>query len=297
MLFAGIAYLIRKRPFLQKIGGTIAGIVAYALLSAAGVMLSFSAAITCMPLQDALMTDLDKLLGYDWRTYGEFVKSSVFLTDLFAFSYFSIDWQPIIIVAVLAFRNKQIRILSYIVSTMLALVLTMAIFSVAPVTTAWTDGTPADISDAIRLSMNDSWVGELKRLRDGQLRTISWGIIGAVVGFPSFHCIAALVNSWHLWRDPGFRLVGLPLNVSLIASSLVLGGHYMVDLIAALFVAMASIFLAQSLVGTFLDWPRPLRRQTKAESSGAIIAVPIPTAAGGTSNRVGSGSVELTPHG
>ena len=248
LLLSGTAYLLRDQAFMGKVSWAIAGIVAYALISAAGVMLSFSAAIACLPLQDVLMRKLDGLLGYDWRAYGEFAKSSALLTSLLRFSYFSIDWQPIVVVAVLAFRSDQRRMISYIVSTIVALVFTAAIFSIAPVTTAWTYGTINDVHDAARLAMNDSWVSELERLRSGELRTISWGIIGAVVGFPSFHCIAALLNTWSLWHVRTLRLFWLPLNVALIASSLVHGGHYLVDLIAGVLIAITSIYTARAII-------------------------------------------------
>lgn len=239
------AYLLRNNVFMQKISWTIAGIVAYTLVCAGGVMLAFSAAITCWPLQDNLMIHADKLLGYDWHAYGELINSSKAIKNVFQFAYSSINWQPPIIILALSLQNKHSQIFSYLLSTMVALILTMAIFTLFPVTTAWTYGTLVDVKDAARLGMNDNWVSELEQLRHGQLRTITWGIVGAVIGFPSFHCIAAIVNTWHLWRYRGFRYFGIPLNIILIAASLIFGGHYLVDLIAGGLVAIASIAIAQ----------------------------------------------------
>lgn len=266
LFLVGFAYLLRNRPIARKFAWAISGVTGYLLVCFGGLMLSFSAAIACLPLQDAVMYDIDRALGYDWRTYGQFVKDRPLLGSLFRFAYFSIDWQPLIVVAVLAWRSADLRMTSYVISTGMGLIFTAAIFAVLPVTTAWTYGSAADVGDAARLSMVDSWAQELQRLRDGQLREISWGIKGAIIGFPSFHCIAAIINTWHLWRDPLYRLFGMPLNAALIAASLVLGGHYLIDLIAGVPVAIASLAVTQVIIRVFAKPPRctsgtrPLRR-------------------------------------
>lgn len=87
----------------------------------------------------------------------------------------------------------------------------------------------------------------LNELRSGQGRIVDWGIDPGIIGFPSFHCVAALLNGWALWKIRSLRLCGLVLNLFMIAATPIMGGHYLLDLISGAIVAVISVSLAESV--------------------------------------------------
>lgn len=66
---------------------------------------------------------------------------------------------------------------------------------------------------------------------------------GGLIALPSFHCIWAILCQYYLfhWRYLGWLI--LPLNVTIVASCVVLGWHYLID-------ALASIGLCAVLIKT-----------------------------------------------
>jgi hypothetical protein len=133
-------FLLRRFPEARGIAFALSGILQYAVLSLATAMMAFCAATLRWPLQDAMMLGIDRALGYDWQHYVRFVAVRPWLRTVYGVSYASILWQPALICFVLSLRNQERRLVVYQVATFVALVLAVAIFAIAPVTTAWVHG-------------------------------------------------------------------------------------------------------------------------------------------------------------
>jgi membrane-associated phospholipid phosphatase len=243
------AFLLRRFPNVRGIAFALSGMLQYTVLSLATAMMAFCAATLQAPLQDAAMLAVDRAIGYDWQSYVRFDAGHRWLQTIYAIGYASILWQPIVVCLTLSLRASERRLVIYQVATSVTLVAAVAIFAVAPVTTAWVHGhvVMPELREAGLPVGSHDWIDQLVELRAGGGRLVVWSMNAGIIGFPSFHCAAALLNGWALYQDRAMRPVALPLNFAMIAATPLLGGHYLVDLIAGLAIALASVILADRL--------------------------------------------------
>lgn len=89
------------------------------------------------------------------------------------------------------------------------------------------------------------------------------GLTG-ILCIPSFHVIWALLCAYSLWDVRPLRIPAAIFSALLIFSTLATGWHYLVDVIAGAFVALASIQLARAFV-RFTG--RSIRPQTMPEAA------------------------------
>ena len=71
--------------------------------------------------------------------------------------------------------------------------------------------------------------------------------LGGIITFPSFHAAAAILALWAFWGIWWLRPFALITNVSMLLATPVIGGHYFVDILAGILVAVGAIFAAKTL--------------------------------------------------
>jgi len=79
-------------------------------------------------------------------------------------------------------------------------------------------------------------------VRDGTLRAVPQ-IPTGLISFPSFHTAGALVVAWSLRRARWLRILTWPVVALLVASTVLLGAHYAVDVIAAAVLVISAIWV------------------------------------------------------
>ena len=89
--------------------------------------------------------------------------------------------------------------------------------------------------------------------------------LGGIVTFPSFHAASAVLFGWALWAVRWLRPLALLINGAMLAATPLNGGHYFIDLIAGVAIAVLAIVAARR-VGQIIA-----RRQ-----SGFGLAAPVP---------------------
>ncbi len=104
-------------------------------------------------------------------------------------------------------------------------------------------------------------VRDLAPVRDGVLRHLDLFGLAGIVTFPSFHAASALLYGWALWPVRWIRPFAVFANVAMLAATPIAGGHYFVDLLAGLAVALAAIVVARRLEGLSRNLFRPLAGQ------------------------------------
>ena len=87
-------------------------------------------------------------------------------------------------------------------------------------------------------------------MRDGSLRMLDLFQLGGVLTFPSFHAIAAVLYCWALWPVRWLRPLNLFCNGAMLVATPVGGGHYFIDVIAGVAIAMLSVYAARRIGGT-----------------------------------------------
>ena len=84
-------------------------------------------------------------------------------------------------------------------------------------------------------------------IRSGQWTVFDLSRAEGIVNFPSFHTTLAILFVYAVRRHGWALAIFVPLNAVMIASTVPVGGHYLVDLPAGAGVAAASIAATRSL--------------------------------------------------
>jgi membrane-associated phospholipid phosphatase len=198
-----------------------------------------------LPLQDANLLALDRAIGFDFRGVLNFVNDRVWLISILAAGYCSISWPICVIVAALPLASHYRRTAEFVCAFLLALIATTLITALVPAIGVYGEMglVAADFPNIVPQGYYDT-LRDAPLLRDGSLRTLDLWHLAGVVTFPSFHAAAAVLYAWAMWPMRLLRLPNLLCNGAMLAATPIGGGHYLVDVIAGVAVAAASIWIA-----------------------------------------------------
>jgi membrane-associated phospholipid phosphatase len=90
---------------------------------------------------------------------------------------------------------------------------------------------------------------DLMALRSGTFTSLQLRNLQGIIAFPSYHAALAAITLWGFWRSRTgwIRWPGAGLALATIAATPIDGGHYLVDVIAGLSIAVVSIAAARRL--------------------------------------------------
>jgi hypothetical protein len=260
---------VRRDPQVMFTLGATAQIVLITVIMAP---LTYVAAAFNLPLQDANLLAIDRMLGIDGRGYVLFVDAHPALAAASAYAYTMIRWPmfaiPVLLAAVHAYRRLE----EFTLAFALALVLTTAISALVPAIGMYQQIAldPAVLSH-IEPRAYFEGVRDLTPVRDGALRHLDLFALTGIVTFPSFHAASAVLYAWALWPVRWMRPVAVLANGAMLASCPVDGAHYFIDLIAGVAVAALAIVAARRLCSwVLLRLPAFLARA----KYGRVAAVP-----------------------
>src|SRR5262249_18176137 len=204
LVLLAAAHLLRRRgPDRPAVALVVATAQLIASFAVCGV-LSYLAFTTNRPLVDRELAALDALCGFDWPRTVAWVQAHPALDRLLGVAYFAIIPELVIIVVLLgALRPERIRAL--IATSIIALLLVIAVSAVAPAPDAyyyWRLSHP-ELIDEIP-------IGDHFALRAGVLHEIDLRHLQGLVTFPSYHVVLALL---FIWAVRGIKWL-LPLSLA-----------------------------------------------------------------------------------
>jgi membrane-associated phospholipid phosphatase len=229
--------------------------VSYSLIAAGQMILALSVMTSLtyvatsigLPLRDASLLVWDRALGFDFRSYLNFVNDHPRVLAVLAFAYKSIAWQ-IAIIFLLPLVGHYRRAAEVICAFAMALTVTTGISVLVPAIGVY--GTlELQASDFPNIQPQGYYdtLRDAPLLRAGNLHALNLFHLVGVLTFPSFHAALAILYIWAFWPLRWLRFFLIPCNVAMIASTPVGGGHYLVDVIAGILVAIAAISAARSI--------------------------------------------------
>jgi PAP2 superfamily len=217
--------------------------------------LSYIATAADFPLQDARLLAADRALGFDFPAVLHLVNDRVWLVQVLAFGYNAITWQMWLIVFGLPLAGQYRRTAEYISALILGLVVACCITMMVPAVGVYQALGPlaSDFPNINPESYYDTLL-EIPLLRAGTLRTLDlWNLLG-VVTFPSFHAATAVLYGWALWPLRRVRPFSIALNGTMLVATPICGGHYLVDVLAGVTLAIGSICAARYGTRIFKLW-------------------------------------------
>lgn len=256
----------RRDPQVMFVLGATAQMVLITMLM---TPLTYVAAAADLPLQDAHLLAIDRALGFDWAGYVTFVNAHPMLAAWLTYGYTMIRWPIFAIPVFLAAKGQFSRIEEFTFAFGTALILVTIISALVPAIGVYHQigldpGTLKNINAGAYLEQ----LRDLPPARDGSLRHLDLMNLAGIVTFPSFHAASAVLYAWALWPIRWFRPVTVLANGAMLAATPINGGHYFIDLVAGIIIAITAIAVALR-VGRLLERQRP----------GSMIAAPIAAAA------------------
>jgi PAP2 superfamily len=247
-LYAGFAHANANSPSRRdpQVMFVLAGIAQIVLITAIMTPLTYIAAAIDLPMQDSNLLAVDKMLGFDWAGYVRFINARPALAALLNCGYTMIRWPIFAIPIMLAAKGRYRRIEEFTFAFGMALVVTTIISALVPAIGVYRE-IGIDPGSLQNIDPN-AYLDQLRDLpptRDGTLRHLDLLDLGGIVTFPSFHAASGILYSWALWPVKWARPIFIPLNALLLAATPANGGHYFIDIIAGVAIAVAAIVAAR----------------------------------------------------
>ncbi len=225
---------VRHEARLGAILSSTAHVVGFAAVAAP---LSYIAATSGFPLQDAALEAWDRHLGIDWTQILTFVSEHPGTQLVLSFAYSSFALQTVTTVLVLGIAGQLARLSTFIMAFLGTTLVIIAASAVYPAAGPWLflNIQPASAHGFLPTSAT-SWP-VFFGLRDGTLHTVYGLNSEGIITFPSLHAALGVLFPAALWRVAGVRWIALGLNSLLLMATPAYGSHYVVDVISGILVA------------------------------------------------------------
>ena len=247
---ANAASATRRDPQVMFVLGATAQIVLVTVLMSP---LTYVAVAAGFPLQDANLLLVDRALGLDWAAYVVFVNDHPTLAGWLSAGYNMIRWPIFAIPVVLAAGRHYLRTEEFTFAFATALMVTTVISALVPAIGVYQQigldpATLENLSPRAYLEQ----VRDFGPVRDGVLRHLNLFGLAGIVTFPSFHAASAVLYAWAFWPVRWMRPIALLANGVMLASTPIDGGHYFIDVIAGIAIAVVAIVAARRM-GRLID--------------------------------------------
>jgi membrane-associated phospholipid phosphatase len=240
-----------RRTGYPAVAGMLEATTLMAAVSAAGAFASLILAASARPYADDWLISADAVLffGFDWRTAVSAIAGQDALLTGASYVYASLNWQPTLLVLLLFALGRSERCWTFATAWAMTLAATIAVFPFAPALGGYLHfGIQPAAVPGVRVPAAWMHAAILEPVRTGTLRTIGAGVLEGVVTFPSFHAAAAVLLGWGFWGLRWLRWPAAALNAAMFAAAVVIGGHYLVDIVAGGLIAAAAIASAKALM-------------------------------------------------
>lgn len=212
-------------------------------------LLSVVAASTNLPYRDEDLLALDMaLFGFDWAHVIAVARGWPLLLEVLSHVYTSLLLQLTILVAALLTIGRVARAQAFCLAWVLTLAATVAVFPLMPALGGYLHFGVARANTHVLVTAAWHHVEILAPARAGTLSALTGDTLGGIVTFPSFHAAAAALLAWGFWGVPVLRWPALAVNLAMVAATPVIGGHYLVDVLAGLVIAGLALCVAARLV-------------------------------------------------
>lgn len=242
-----------------------------AAFTAVAAVLSYLAASLARPLVDDQLVRADALMGFDWAAYVGFVNERPWLGRLSSIVYMSTLPQVAIAAILLPLLGLVERARELVLAVMFAALIAIAVSAWLPSAGALAYYHPSSDFLAPNAPIVDlAYKQEFFRMRDLAIPVLSLDGAKGLIAFPSYHvALSVLIALAFRGHYPLFAPLAI-LNLAVILSTPVDGGHHMSDALSGAALGFLSLYLA----GRIRAW---LGRSTAGEpASGPAGTEPSP---------------------
>ena len=244
LILAG-AILIGQGTGRPRLAAASAAFLQMTLFTIGGVVLAYLLAARGGPLWDARLAAADVRLGFNWPAVFRAADAAPGALWAGGIAYESLTAQMVVCIVALSatrrFEALRIAVAAAIMSGLVTILISGAMPAI---------GNLFDPAAYRHLSPSIAWRERdlIRGLRDGTARVVDLGLLKGIVSFPSYHAALPVILAW-AQRDVAWLRIVTPIwaGVTILATPL-FGGHYGVDVLAGLVLAVAAMAIAPRLV-------------------------------------------------
>ncbi len=238
-----------------------------ALMTSSVALLSYLAASTNLPLQDARFATWDQTLGFHWTGWLAWTNAHPWLAKMLSASYHTSFAQIMILLTLLTVLGRDKDLWDFIALFAVTSLAVIAISIVVPAAGATAFHAPdASLLSSIHPNSGRWHLEAFLGVRNGTITAVSLDKLEGIVQFPSFHTVCAMITTYGLRHVPYVRWPVAVLNTVIIVSTLTEGGHYLVDVLGGAALTVGAIGLVRWLgEGEVVTVPVARARPTPAE--------------------------------
>jgi hypothetical protein len=248
---SGISLVIGKTAILTPVGLFFAALgavytflrraprLAFASLSIAefvffvnpGCIFSYAVMTIGRPLVDPILAGWDQMLGFDWVSYVDFFHRHSWFETALSWAYASSFLQIFFVNFVLSMTGRYAAVSRLLANFMIGGIITSIIGAFYPALGGYYHFGIPDHGVS-------TFIPAIETSRTGLLRVINLDHIEGLVMFPSFHAQTSIALILAAWSIPLLRYPILMLNLLVLLSTPIDGGHYLVDILAGISLAI-----------------------------------------------------------
>jgi len=253
LFLAGV--LLRRLGGAKRLGTFGEGMAVMFLGTIAAAAVAMVALRTGAPMADSALEAADAALGLHAQLVVAWIATWHVSLDPLRTVYNSAFPEVALSLLLLSAFGRRIeawRLIFLFVVTLLSCAL---ISFVVPAYGSFVYAVPATIK-ALPAGAGVFWWDGLNQCRSAAIAVIGVNDLGGVIAFPSFHTIIGLLTMqawfWNRW----IRVPVILWNIAMLFTTLPIGGHYFVDLIAGAVVWLGWSVIAERVVKGFDPFPR-----------------------------------------
>jgi membrane-associated phospholipid phosphatase len=236
----------RNEPALSGLLACTAFLIVF---PAASALLSYLLVTITGPRIDETLRAVDVAMGFHWPDAMALAGDHPVATKFLALAYESVMPQTVVLMLVLGLRGQGAELYRLSLALALGAVITLAVWTIAPSFGAFSVYTlPDQVSQKLGLVLGFDYARDLVAMLKNGPGFISPTELRGLVGFPSYHTLQALVLAWYARKLVWLRWPALALNLLVLVSTPIQGGHHLIDMIGGAGVTVAAVLLAARIV-------------------------------------------------
>jgi hypothetical protein len=200
------------------------------------------------PIDDTL-AHIDRAMGFDWPHLIAWAAAHPLSNSALHTIYeTSLPQIAVLIVCLGLFRQPE-RIYGFCIALAIGAALAIGFWALFPSFGAFAVyHLPEQIALKVNAALDGHYAHQLTELLAHGPGRIGPREVKGLIGFPSFHTVMALLTIWYARKLPVLRWAALALNLLVIASTPIHGGHHLVDLIGGAATACVAIWFAARIL-------------------------------------------------
>lgn len=259
LVLGPIAIALRGRGW-RRVASLGSAVALTAIAAGIAMLTSVVLARSGLPLRDAELLAIDRAIGFDTLALVDRMPRWPLSTLALNYAYASMHYQLLAALVLLALAGNERRLQLFVLAWLVALWGTVALFPLVPALGWYLHlGVTREMVPQVLVPAAWLYVDVLDGARSGTLTVLGRGSLDGVITFPSFHAAAAVLLAWAFRPLPVLGWCALGLNGVMLASTVVIGGHYIVDVVAGSLVAAASLGIALRIA----ERTRPTRAEDR----------------------------------